>query len=520
MFNVLLCGLLLAQQSTVRVSTRLVTVSVAVQAEKGGGLTKDDFVLLDEGKPQPIAVFTVNRTSTPGVTPKLPAGVFSNRYQSRATAASILLLDLTNTPRDRQEVAKQEVLRALDQLDGKTSIALYVLDGRLWVLHDFTQDTLHLKEVLRKYRTSAVAGIDLNGGSGGLSANAATAGTNLNALGAISNANMALAYSSKRVDLTLAALEAIAQHVKPYQGRKSLVWVAGVFPAALNAVGRMRLGLEGEFRDLGRLLNEADLAIYGVQDTGLATMERTTAQVEMTGRGARTPRGGSQIVAVEDGGIRTLADVSGGKAYTGMNDIADAVQQAIADTESSYTLGFYPTTKMDGKYHELRVSVKQKGIKLRHRRGYFATDDIAPEAEQLKARIQSTLTSPFDSAAIGMSVRVDASDQQRGGLRFVIGIDASMLRMQEQNGRKAALAEVMVVQHAADGRRIDSASDHVRLDLTPPQYDQLIKDGLIVVKHIQPAEGAFDARVLVMDHVTGNVGSVVIPGFRNFVKNP
>jgi uncharacterized protein with FMN-binding domain len=286
-------------------------------------------------------------------------------------------------------------------------------------------------------------------------------------------------------------------------------------------VGNMRLGLEGSFRDLGKLLNEADLAIYGVQDTGLAAMGRTTAAVEMTGRGARTPRAGTQIVASEEGGIRDLAEVSGGKAYTGMNDIAGAVRQAVEDSATSYTLGFYPAGKPDGKYHELRVQVKTKGVKLRHRRGYYATEDERPEEEQLKTRIESAVASPFDSAGIGMSIRVDPSDQpQAGSVRFIVGVDVSMLRLEDGNGKKTGFAEIMILQHGADGRKLDAATDNVKLELTPAQYEQMLKDGLVVVKHLRPAEGVSSARVLVMDRLTGNFGSVVVPGLRELAKLP
>jgi len=36
-------------------------------------------------------------------------------------------------------------------------------------------------------------------------------------------------------------------------------------------------------------------------------------------------------------------------------------------------LGFYPdAADMDGKFHELKVQTKRKGVRLRHRKGYLA----------------------------------------------------------------------------------------------------------------------------------------------------
>ncbi|MCL4851947.1 MAG: hypothetical protein KJZ78_11285, partial [Bryobacteraceae bacterium] len=50
-----------------------------------------------------------------------------------------------------------------------------------------------------------------------------------------------------------------------------------------------------------------------------------------------------------------------------------AIEAAIRDSELTYTLGFYPdTADVDGKFHELKVLTKRKGVRLRYRKGYLA----------------------------------------------------------------------------------------------------------------------------------------------------
>src|SRR5579862_8604332 len=85
-----LAGLMAAQEpSSFRVNTRLVEVDVVVRSKAGAvtGLTKGDFRILDNGKPQDIATFSVRSSANPkgaanpavaNATP-LPAGVISNR---------------------------------------------------------------------------------------------------------------------------------------------------------------------------------------------------------------------------------------------------------------------------------------------------------------------------------------------------------------------------------------------------------------------------------------------------------
>src|SRR5689334_4668271 len=100
-----LAGLLTAQEpSTFRVNTRLVEVDVVVRSHDHAvtGLTKDDFRILDNGKPQNITTFSVRSSTSkvPAGPAPLPSGVISNRVSSRGeepVAATVILLDRLNT---------------------------------------------------------------------------------------------------------------------------------------------------------------------------------------------------------------------------------------------------------------------------------------------------------------------------------------------------------------------------------------------------------------------------------------
>ena len=103
---------------TFRSGTKLVEVDVVARS-KGApatGLTKDDFTLLDNGKPQKIAFFSVqsgNVAPPPiaGVAP-LPAGEVSNRLEraDRPTGNTVIVfLDQRNTPPPEQAFAIQRI---------------------------------------------------------------------------------------------------------------------------------------------------------------------------------------------------------------------------------------------------------------------------------------------------------------------------------------------------------------------------------------------------------------------------
>src|SRR5579862_8487922 len=120
------CSLLLAlagqpqPQLTIRTDTRVVQIDVDARDTHGrpvSGLTKDDFTILDSGKPRTIQIFTVQASSdTPTAAPPavlLPPNVFSNQSPPRATAsrATVILLDGINNYWDDFAAARSEERR-------------------------------------------------------------------------------------------------------------------------------------------------------------------------------------------------------------------------------------------------------------------------------------------------------------------------------------------------------------------------------------------------------------------------
>src|SRR5580700_5392196 len=71
------------EPNVIRSTTRLVQISVISQDAKGqplAGLKKEDFTVLDEGKPQRIAVFTCASPAPATPPPALPPHYFTNRF--------------------------------------------------------------------------------------------------------------------------------------------------------------------------------------------------------------------------------------------------------------------------------------------------------------------------------------------------------------------------------------------------------------------------------------------------------
>ncbi len=76
--------------------------------------------------------------------------------------------------------------------------------------------------------------------------------------------------------------------------------------------------------------------------------------------------------------LQEFARETGGRFFQpyGWEDLDDAFREISTELRSQYTLGYRPSTPRDGEYHtiDIRVSNKdRKGLRVRARRGYFAT---------------------------------------------------------------------------------------------------------------------------------------------------
>jgi hypothetical protein len=76
---------------------------------------------------------------------------------------------------------------------------------------------------------------------------------------------------------------------------------------------------------------------------------------------------------------RLISD-SGGfeyRVYTGADTAAPA-RAFLDDLRFQYTIGYTPLKALDGNYRRVKVEVKKRGFKIRHRGGYLALPQAQP----------------------------------------------------------------------------------------------------------------------------------------------
>jgi len=150
------------QAETFKSQTNLVLVPVEVRSHNQhvAGLDKDKFTLLQDGKPQKIAVFEEVRTTTERLK-KVAVGPqeFSNQYQgSPATARyTVIAIDRINTTTMDMQRLRMGLTKFLTQAaDSGEPIRLIAIDSsRLEMLQDLTTNPKVLAMALDRTKTPA-----------------------------------------------------------------------------------------------------------------------------------------------------------------------------------------------------------------------------------------------------------------------------------------------------------------------------------------------------------------------------
>ncbi len=262
----------------------------------------------------------------------LPPGAVSNRTDNRGQPlnnATVVLVDLLNTPWDLTEYARQgtiKLLRSLGETD--TNLAVYSLGENLHLLHDFSEDPQTL------------------------SPDVAVALGDYGDLLALEGGGPAAADVHGRI--TVKAAKSIIQHLSGFPGRKNLVWLAQAtrLPPAVMA-----------------LLQRANIVLYPVNVRGVGGFASLESEYA----------------------TRELGTASGGRGFFDAMDLTFAVRAAQEDSSTAYVLGYYPPERMlDGQFHKITVKLRDEAFEVHYRSGYLATKVAVPLASSIGLTAQAT----------------------------------------------------------------------------------------------------------------------------------
>ena len=513
------------QLPRIRVSTRLVQLEVIARDKNGpvANLTKDDFVVFDRGRPRRISLFSVKSGSSENrLVQPLPQNTFSDLSQYGASAPrslTIVLLDNLNTlsgsaPQPYETTpfwledhalanARQHLIEFLKKADPKDSIAIYGLTNSLHVLCDFTCDREQLLAAVNKYDVTSHTQRD-TAEPGNFHSPAGPGADVFNGLVNEAGERLAALNNQVRAQTTMAALSAIAAHVADVPGRKNLLWLTANLPFSGTAIAR--------------ILSSANIAAYPVDARGLlprAPQEDLDGVMDADAFALGT-LGGPPAMSAQPIGIATMQDIAddtGGRAFVNTNDLTGAIRQAIEDSAVTYTLAFYiGNESIDGKFHEIKLEVKRKGVILHYPSGYFAFQDAPVTKEENRSNLLAALRSPIESSAIPVQVKIDRVEKPLPHCLSIFGsIDIHNVRVPQNGGVRKVALDVVTVEQDQSGKVVAQSGSTINLQFSDKKYADYVKSGVPFHQYVQPKPDATTLRILVEDPTTAEVGSLMIP---------
>ena len=526
-----------------KVTTRLVLADAVVTDHAGHAVTDlkpEDFEITDNGKPQKVRFFHLQQTneqasngSAPPVPQwKLQPGVYTNIPDPGTVTGppTVLLVDGLNTPGADQSRMRQQLLKYLQKLGPRRSIAIYLLGRDLSVLQDFTDDPQLLQAALSKLGPFGSVTLQPEAGPDDLFIRdfGSVTGAQLPALVLQHLREFETEQLSRetddRVGITVAALSRLAQILAGYPGRKNLIWLSGAFPMSIVPDQNNRMAADAQrsyakqIDFAANLLTDAQVAVYTVDVRGLDnnSLSAETNGADASGQVRRN--GAFQEELSRQEGVDTdihasekeLAEQTGGRAFYNSNDLNQAVKDALADGSTYYTLGYYPENiRWDGAFHKIVIKVTRKGLGVRSRKGYFAYDlALTEKINEETARMEfiGALT-PGTPAMTTLPFAAIVAPPAKPGDPVTVeySVEPHSIAFEDQ---KNAKLDFVIRAFDAHGKSAGNQSQSFTFDLTPEKLEYVKTHGLRIKQTITLPSGRFLLKVGVRDVKSNAIGTL------------
>ena len=395
--------------ATLHTGTKLVVVDVVVRDKSGHpihGLTRNDFLLLEGGKPQTVGSFeeyVAPRTpQAPPEMPALPAGLFTDFTPVPAKGPlNVLLIDGVNTPLADQSYLRQQLFDYVQHVPPGTRIAIFGLADHLYMLQGFTSDPHQLQATLAAIKSGHTSALQANSATDTRTLadaladpNASTARPSAGSVLMTGDVQtfleqIGVSQTSMRIQQTIEAFDTLGHWLVNFPGRKNLIWFSGAFPLGVDPTVSILNNNDitgedsDEFRAMTNLLTRAQVSVYPVDPRGVEVFMPDGTNLNKAAAYSQASSDFFLKEATEHTTMQTIASDTGGVPFYNRNNLTQAIGDAIEDGANYYTLSYAPNEKKTGgEWRSIRVELSNhstyKGAQLSYRKGYFADDLKVP----------------------------------------------------------------------------------------------------------------------------------------------
>ncbi|MBZ5630161.1 MAG: VWA domain-containing protein [Acidobacteriia bacterium] len=508
-----------------RVETDVVLVNVVARDKNGDivrGLKKEDFTVLEDGKPQRIASFDFEQAETqavpqpaqavlvsPRTTPTVPAVKPTDKLEFRDHRVIVLFLDLTSMQPEEIERAVQAGRKFVNQqMTPADMVAVMSLSTSLQVNQDLTSDHDLLNKALARLNPASSGGFDAG----------MTGDTEGTADSAQPFTPDDTEYNIFNTDRRLEALQSLAESLARIEQKKSVIYFSS---------GMDKTGIENQSQ-LRNAINRAvrsNVAIYPMDMRGLQAIIPGGEAQQASLRGT-SPYSGASVRNAFDSNFSsqetlvTLAADTGGRAFLDSNDFNAVFKKVQEDTSAYYVLGYRSTNPArDGHFRKITVKTSAPNVKIEFRKGYYAPRDFAhSNKDDREQQLVDELSSELSST--DLDVFLSAAYFRLGEGRFYVPVSlvvpGSEIPFTQAGDKDKASLDIIGVVRDELNRPVGNVRDTVKLNLDESQ--QVRRKNVQYQAGFTLPPGKFHLKFVLRENQSGRLGSfetdVVIPDYK------
>lgn len=508
-----------AQQSSppvFRAAANLVTQIVVVTDEQGRpvrGLTPQDFILTENGRPQtvvfadfeevdttrlpPLSLETGRLVMEPpgGVEPVMPPVDDTAPYRGRRLL--VFYFDVVNMAFFDRERAFAGAVDFIDrQMAAGDMVSLMTFAGRGVNVHlGFTADRVALLQEL--YRLQLILN-DPDGQFGSLETGGGAFGEDTGT------------FNLFAVDRQLSALQTAVTDLGDVRQAKTLVYFgSGLGAAGLENLAQLRATVNAAVR--------SHVTLNPVDARGLEA-------IPPMGNASRPSPGGigmfsgtitQSLVSNADRQrdvLYSMARDTGGRAIVDINDLGLGVADVASRVSGYYILGYYPdNTATDGRYRRVRISLTGgRRAELHYRQGYYGPKDYrAFNAFDRERQLADALR--FEDPITDIPIATELHYFRISDAEYFVPISVRMPGSEFARARPSGASRVVIDMIAEikdeHGTTMRNARDRLEFPLDTQQTARMVARPLQYETGFSLLPGTYVVKLLARDTTTGLIGT-------------